>query len=49
MDDSTPSNELKPTQRIPLGVGSFGKDEATTVWPECPSGHGVHRRQSRAC
>ena len=27
MDDSTPSNELKPTQRIPLGMSSFGKDE----------------------
>ena len=27
MDDSTPSTEHKPTQRIPLGMSSFGKDE----------------------
>ena len=27
MDDSTPPNELKPSQRIPLGMSSFGKEE----------------------
>ena len=27
MDDSTPSTEHKPTQRIPLGMSSFGKNE----------------------
>ncbi|MDC0434243.1 hypothetical protein OAM69_01215, partial [bacterium] len=27
MDDSTPSTEHEPTQRIPLGMSSFGKDE----------------------
>ena len=27
MDDSTPSTEHQPTQRIPLGMSSFGNDE----------------------
>ena len=27
MDDSTPSTEHKPTQRIPLGMSSFGQNE----------------------